>query len=119
MFFFAYMCSAHIFVYFFAVTAQLPSGIAYFSKSGILVNPLVKSHCTTVSLMYVTQGPHLDIPVICVLFCCDHQDGKADVILRYNPDEARNLKAYGELPDNGTVHSIAVGKYFFYVKGTI
>ena len=112
------MCGAHIFVYFFAVTAQLSSGIAYFSKYGILVNPLVKSHCTTVSLMYVTQGPHLDIPVICVLFCCDHQDGKADVILRYNPDEARNLKAYGELPDNGTVHSIAVGKYFFYIKGT-
>ena len=107
------MCSAPIFV-----TAQLPSGIAYFSKTGVLVNPLVKSHCTTVSLMYVTQGPRLDIPVICLLFCCDHQDGKADVILRYNPDEARNLKAYGELPDNGTVHSIAVGKYFFYTKGS-
>ncbi|XP_027044125.1 eukaryotic translation initiation factor 1A, Y-chromosomal-like [Pocillopora verrucosa] len=30
----------------------------------------------------------------------DYQDNKADVILRYNPDEARNLKAYGELPDN-------------------
>ena len=49
-------------------------------------------------------------------FCCDHQDGKADVILRYNPDEARNLKAYGELPDHGTVHSIAVGKYVFYMN---
>ena len=31
----------------------------------------------------------------------DYQDTKADVILRYNPDEARNLKAYGELPDTG------------------
>jgi len=30
----------------------------------------------------------------------DYQDGKADVILKYTPDEARNLKAYGELPDN-------------------
>ena len=79
----------------------------------------MKSHCTTESLTYVTQGPHLDILVICVLFCCDHQDGKADVILRYNPDEARNLKAYGELPDNGTVHSIAVGKYFFYMIGVL
>lgn len=29
----------------------------------------------------------------------DYQDTKADVILRYNPDEARNLKAYGELPE--------------------
>ncbi|XP_073258895.1 eukaryotic translation initiation factor 1A, X-chromosomal-like isoform X2 [Porites lutea] len=32
------------------------------------------------------------------------KDGKADVILRYNPDEARNLKAYGELPDNVKVN---------------
>merc|ERR1711872_829020 len=30
----------------------------------------------------------------------DYQDTKADVILKYTPDEARNLKAYGELPDN-------------------
>jgi len=31
----------------------------------------------------------------------DYQDGKADVILKYSPDEARNLKAYGELPESG------------------
>ena len=31
----------------------------------------------------------------------DYQDTKADVILKYNSDEARNLKAYGELPENG------------------
>lgn len=30
-------------------------------------------------------------------FC---QDDKADVILKYMPDEARLLKAYGELPEN-------------------
>merc|ERR1719348_1863877 len=30
----------------------------------------------------------------------DYQDTKADVILKYTADEARNLKAYGELPDN-------------------
>merc|ERR1711962_1588149 len=29
----------------------------------------------------------------------DYQDGKADVILKYSSDEARNLKTYGELPD--------------------
>merc|ERR1711937_161656 len=29
----------------------------------------------------------------------DFQDEKADVILKYNADEARSLKAYGELPD--------------------
>ncbi|KAL5714565.1 hypothetical protein ACHQM5_016509 [Ranunculus cassubicifolius] len=30
----------------------------------------------------------------------DYQDDKADVILKYMRDEARLLKAYGELPDN-------------------
>lgn len=30
----------------------------------------------------------------------DYQDDKADVILKYLPDEARNLKAYKELPEN-------------------
>merc|ERR1712032_967784 len=30
----------------------------------------------------------------------DFQDEKADVILKYMADEARSLKAYGELPDN-------------------
>ncbi|XP_071955767.1 eukaryotic translation initiation factor 1A, X-chromosomal-like [Antedon mediterranea] len=29
----------------------------------------------------------------------DYQDAKADVILKYTPEEARNLKTYGELPD--------------------
>jgi len=31
----------------------------------------------------------------------DYQDAKADVILKYSSDEARNLKAYGELPESG------------------
>jgi translation initiation factor 1A len=30
----------------------------------------------------------------------DYQDKKADVIQKYNADEARNLKRYAELPDN-------------------
>jgi len=30
----------------------------------------------------------------------DYQDGKADVIQKYNPDEARRLKAQGHIPDN-------------------
>jgi translation initiation factor 1A len=29
----------------------------------------------------------------------DYQDDKADVILKYQPDEARSLKAYNELPE--------------------
>mmetsp|Transcript_2954 Transcript_2954/g.7792 ORF Transcript_2954/g.7792 Transcript_2954/m.7792 type:complete len:97 (+) Transcript_2954:339-629(+) len=30
----------------------------------------------------------------------EFQDQKADVILKYDNEEARSLKAYGELPDN-------------------
>merc|ERR1711978_862668 len=30
----------------------------------------------------------------------DYQDAKADVILKSSPDEARNLKSYGEFPES-------------------
>ena len=36
------------------------------------------------------------------------QDEKADVILKYMADEARNLKAYGELPDSVRVNDADV-----------
>jgi translation initiation factor 1A len=36
------------------------------------------------------------------------QDKKADVILKYMADEARNLKAYGELPENIRVNDADV-----------
>ncbi len=45
--------------------------------------------------MWINQGD------IILIGLRDYQDAKADVILRYNPDEARNLKAYGELPETG------------------
>ncbi|KAH3735936.1 hypothetical protein DPMN_042497 [Dreissena polymorpha] len=34
----------------------------------------------------------------------DYQDTKADVILKYTPDEARNLKTYGELPESARIN---------------
>eukprot|EP00126_Sphaerothecum_destruens_P013951 Sdes_comp23913_c0_seq1m22026 len=34
----------------------------------------------------------------------DYQDAKGDVILKYNADEARNLKSYGELPSNAKIN---------------
>merc|ERR1711939_1033069 len=34
----------------------------------------------------------------------DYQDGKADVILKYSPDEVRALKSFKELPDNFRVN---------------
>jgi len=37
----------------------------------------------------------------------DYQDTKADVILKYTSDEARNLKAYGELPENVKIETVA------------
>uniref|UniRef100_A0A452FIB5 Eukaryotic translation initiation factor 4C n=1 Tax=Capra hircus TaxID=9925 RepID=A0A452FIB5_CAPHI len=33
-----------------------------------------------------------------------HYDNKADVILKYNADEARSLKAYGELPEHAKIN---------------
>lgn len=44
--------------------------------------------------------------------CCNTvtfaQDEKADVILKYMADEARNLKQYGELPENIRVNDADV-----------
>lgn len=37
------------------------------------------------------------------------QDNKADVILKYNAEEARSLKAYGELPEHGEDSQTPVG----------
>lgn len=34
----------------------------------------------------------------------DYQDAKADVILKYNADEARNLKTYGEIPESAKIN---------------
>lgn len=34
----------------------------------------------------------------------EYQDSRADVILKYNPDEARNLKSYGELPEHAKIN---------------
>ena len=38
----------------------------------------------------------------------DYQDEKADIIHKYNADEARNLKTYGELPETARINETAV-----------
>ena len=48
--------------------------------------------------MWINQG---DIILISLR---DYQDEKADVILKYTADEARNLKAYGELPSEAKIN---------------
>ena len=39
----------------------------------------------------------------------DYQDQKADVILKYTPDEARSLKAYGEIPESAKINDAEMG----------
>jgi len=48
--------------------------------------------------VWINQGD------IVLLSLRDFQDDKADVIVKYTADEARNLKAYGELPDNAKIN---------------
>ena len=38
----------------------------------------------------------------------DFQDDKCDIIHKYNADEARNLKNYGELPETARINETAV-----------
>lgn len=40
----------------------------------------------------------------------DFQDEKGDVILRYDADEARQLKALGQLPENIKINETAIGE---------
>lgn len=47
--------------------------------------------------VWVNQGD------VVLLGLRDYQDGKADVILKYNSEEARMLKAYGELPETAKI----------------
>ncbi|THH14114.1 hypothetical protein EW146_g6187 [Bondarzewia mesenterica] len=48
--------------------------------------------------VWINQGD------IVLLSLREFQDDKADVIVKYTPDEARNLKAYGELPENAKLN---------------
>ena len=38
----------------------------------------------------------------------DFQDGKADIIMKFSADEARQLKAMGELPDTAKINQTDV-----------
>jgi len=48
--------------------------------------------------VWVNQGD------IILLSLREFQDGKGDVLLKYSADEARSLKAYGELPENTRIN---------------
>lgn len=42
----------------------------------------------------------------------DYQNEKGDVILKYNPDEARQLKLMGQLPENAKINELDAGGGF-------
>ena len=46
---------------------------------------------------------------IILLSLREFEDGKADVIQKYTPDEARSLKQYGELPETTKINEEAFG----------
>jgi translation initiation factor 1A len=48
--------------------------------------------------VWINQGD------IILLSLRDYQDDKGDVILKYSADEARSLKAYGELPETAKIN---------------
>lgn len=50
--------------------------------------------------VWINQGD------IILLSLREYQDEKADVLLKYNPDEARSLKQAGELPDTTKINEV-------------
>ncbi|CAO3582587.1 unnamed protein product [Absidia cylindrospora] len=48
--------------------------------------------------VWINQGD------IILLSLREYQDDKADVIQKYTPEEARQLKSYGELPDTAKIN---------------
>lgn len=48
--------------------------------------------------VWINQGD------IILLSLRDYQDEKGDVIMKYTSDEARSLKAYGELPEHAKIN---------------
>ncbi|KAF2423299.1 nucleic acid-binding protein [Tothia fuscella] len=48
--------------------------------------------------VWINQGD------IILLSLREYQDGKGDVLMKYSADEARSLKAYGELPETAKIN---------------
>lgn len=57
-----------------------------------------------IGLIYAPMQVWINQGDIILLSLRDFQDDKADVIVKYTADEARNLKAYGELPENAKIN---------------
>lgn len=61
---------------------------------GLRSNSILKRFSIFPLQVWINQGD------IILVGLRDYQDAKADVILKYTPDEARNLKTYGEFPES-------------------
>ncbi|XP_013883221.1 eukaryotic translation initiation factor 1A X-linked b isoform X1 [Austrofundulus limnaeus] len=59
---------------------------------------------TRVNCVFVFLQVWINTSDIILVGLRDYQDNKADVILKYNADEARSLKAYGELPEHAKIN---------------
>ena len=60
--------------------------------------------------VWINQGD------IILLSLRDYQDEKGDVILKYNADEARSLKAYGELPESAKINETDTYVYLLFLR---
>lgn len=58
--------------------------------------------------VWINQGD------IILLSLREYQDEKGDVILKYSADEARSLKAYGELPESAKINE--TDTYVFFLS---
>ena len=63
--------------------------------------------------VWINQGD------IILLSLRDYQDEKGDVILKYSADEARSLKAYGELPESAKINETDTYGSLFVRQGGI
>jgi len=61
--------------------------------------------------VWINQGD------IILLSLRDYQDEKGDVILKYSADEARSLKAYGELPETAKINETDTYVVALYGEG--
>ncbi|EAA60261.1 hypothetical protein AN8712.2 [Aspergillus nidulans FGSC A4] len=56
-------------------------------------------------LVFKEEGQeYAQVGDIILLSLRDYQDEKGDVIMKYTADEARSLKAYGELPEHAKIN---------------
>jgi initiation factor 1A len=63
--------------------------------------------------VWINQGD------IILLSLRDYQDEKGDVILKYSADEARSLKAYGELPESAKINETDTYGFLLPAKGRV